>query len=392
MNIVPKRASLWGAASLIALSAASLSAQGMRFLFPAPAPGSVTVTSNVQYGTLDTATLRMDVYRPAGVNAPAPALIFFNQAVGPERTNDFYVGWARAAASKGLIAIVPDLHGGAGSARDFQRLIAHLSEQAATYGIDRDAIAVYAGSGNVFTAFPVVEDPKQTLVKAAVMYYGTAPITEFRRDLPVLYVRAGLDRPGVNGNATSGITRLAALAISQNAPITVINHPIGHHAFEIVDDDAATRDVIDRTIDFVKRATAAPYQAALRRALPEAAAAAHVITGDFGAAAAEYANVLASRPDDIRLRLSYGEALLGDKQYAAACGEFYRLQGKGLGARDLGLPAARACLLKGDSAAAVGWLQTIPKRFLPPSLQQDTAFAGLRSRADFRALFQPLNH
>ena len=218
MNIMPTGASLQRAASLIVLSAVSLSAQGMRFFFPAPASGSVNVTSNVSYGTADTATLRMDVYRPAGASAPSPALIFFNQAVGPQRANDFYAGWARAAASKGLVAIVPDLHGSDGSVRDFQRLIAHLSEQAGTYGIDRNAIAVYAGSGNVYTAFPVVEDPKQTMVKAAVMYYGTAPITEFRRDLPLLYVRAGLDRPGVNGDATSGITRLAALAISQNAP------------------------------------------------------------------------------------------------------------------------------------------------------------------------------
>jgi dienelactone hydrolase len=376
------------AALLLALSATWCLAQP-RFYFPAPAPGSVTVTSNVPNGTLDTTTLRMDVYRPAGSAAPAPALIFFNQAVGAERNNAFYVGWARAAASKGLVAIVPDLHGGDASARDFQILIRHLSQNAGRYGVDADAIALYAGSGNVFTAFPIVEDPTQTMVKAAVMFYGTAPIREFRRDLPLLYVRAGLDRPGVNGDATSGITALAALAIAQNAPITVINHSSGHHAFEMIDDDEATRDVIDRTIDFVKRATAASYQAALRRALPEADASTHVIAGDFHAAASSYADIVASHPDDIRLRLSYGEALLGDKQYAAACTEFDRLKGKGLGPRDLGLPAARACLLKGDSGAAVAWLTTIPKRFLPPSLQQDTAFAPLRNRADFRALFQP---
>src|SRR5204863_955088 len=122
------------------------------------------VTRDVQYGALDTATLRMDVYRPAGTYAPAPALIFFNQAVGPQRANDFYIGWARAAASKGLVAIVPDLHGGEQSAQDFQRLIAHLADHAGNYGIDREAIAVYAGSGNVFSAFPIVEDPKQTMV------------------------------------------------------------------------------------------------------------------------------------------------------------------------------------------------------------------------------------
>jgi hypothetical protein len=388
MNIMMRRASLGCAALLIGLPSLSLSAQGPPFFFPAP-PGSFTVTSNVQYGTLDTATLRMDVYRPAGVSAPAPALILFNQAVGPQRTNAFYVGWARAAASKGLVAIVPDLHGGDGSAQDFQRLISHLGERAGTYGIDREAIAVYAGSGNVFTAFPIVEDPKQQMVKAAVMYYGTAPITQFRRDLPLLYIRAGLDRPSVNGDLESGITRLAATAIAQNAPITVLNNPTGHHAFEMIDDDAVTRDVIERTIDFVKRSTAAPYQAALHNALPEAAAAAHVIAGDFHAAASAYATVLASHPDDIRVRLSYGEALLGDKQYSAACGEFDRLRGKGLGPRDLGLPAARACLLKGDHDASVAWLQSIPKRFLPSGIQQDTAFAPLRGRADFRALFQP---
>lgn len=388
MNIMMGRATIAAAASAVALFTSPLRAQEVRFFFPT-APGSFVVTRDVQYGTLDTATLRMDVYRPANVSAPAPALIFFNQAVGPQRANDFYVGWARAAASKGLVAIVPDLHGGEQSAQDFQRLITHLSERAGNYGIDRDAIAVYAGSGNVFTAFPIVEDPKQTMVKAAAMFYGTGPVKEFRRDLPVLYVRAGLDRPAVNGTATSGITALAAVAIAQNAPITVLNHPIGHHAFEMIDDDAATRDVIERTIDFVKRATAAPYQAALKRAMPEATAAAHFLTGDFHAAVSEYAAFVAEKPDDARLRLSYGEALLGDKQYSAACSQFDRLRGKGLGPRDLGLPAARACLLTGDSAAAIAWLQTIPKRFLPSSLQQDSTFAPLRGRAEFRALFQP---
>jgi hypothetical protein len=44
---------------------------------------------------------------------------------------------------------------------------------------------------------------------------------------------------------------------------------------------------------------------------------------------------------------------------------------------------------KGDADAAIRWLQTIPKRFLPPNLQDEPAFAALRTRADFRALFQP---
>lgn len=375
--------------TVLALSAVSSHAQDVRFLYPAPASGVVSVSKNVQYGISDTAVLRMDVYRPSGApGTSSPVLIFFNGAFGPDRDNTFYAGWARTAASQGLVAILPDLHPDR-AAQNFDALLAHLTQHASSYGIDSAAIAVYAGSGNVYTAFPIVEDPTRTAVKAAVMYYGTAPITTFRRDLPVLFVRAGLDRPSVNGGPTSGIIALAARAISQNAPVTLLNDPPGHHGFEIVDDDAATRDAIDRTIDFVKRATNSAYQAAIRRGLLEATAAAQVVTGEFHAAAASYEQILATRPDDTRLRLSYGEALLGDRQFAAACSALEPLKGKGLGPRDLGLPAASACAQKGDAEAAIRWLQTIPKRFLPSSVQNEPAFASLRERPDFRALFQP---
>ena len=93
-------------------------------------------------------------------------------------------------------------------------------------------------------------------------------------------------------------------------------------------------------------------------------------------------------PDDFATQKAYGEALLGDGQFALACGEFDQLRDKGLGYRDLGLPAARACLQKGDAEAAVAWLRSIPQRFLPADLQTDPVFAPLRPREDFQALFR----
>lgn len=326
----------------------------------------------------------MDVYRPSRMNVRAPALVFFNQSAGAQRTAlTFYVRWAQTAASNGLVAIVPDLRPGS-TTDDFRTLIAHLVGRAADYGIDGESLAVYAGSGNVSTAFPVVEDPRTIAVKAAVIYYGTANVTAFRPDLPVLMVRAGLDRPPVNAAMAS----LAASAVAQNAPLTLLNHPTGHHAFEIVDDDATTRAVIDQTIAFVKLATSPAYQSALRAGMPEAVAAGHVATGNFAAAAAAYAPLVAARPGDARLRLSYGEALLGDAQFAAACDEFEKLKDQGLGPRDLGLPAARACLQKGDADRAIAWLRSIPQRFLPPEVQTEAVFAPLQSRAEFQALFK----
>jgi dienelactone hydrolase len=365
---------------LLAAATSSQAAQEPHYAFPPPA-STITVMSDVEYATSGSTRLAMDVFKPASATGTrAPALVFFNRATGADRSRGFYGAWARAAASNGIIAVLPDLRSGS-EAADFNLLITYLSQHGAEHGID--ALAVYAGSGNVYTAFPVVEDPKQTTIKAAVMYYGSAAVEKFRLDLPVLYVRAGLDRPPVN----ESIALLVALAVAQNAPVTLLNHAGGHHAFEMVDDNAATRDVIEETLAFVKRATSSSYQAALQGSLGEATAAGYVQTGRFHDAAAEYARMVAARPDDARLRLAYGEALLGDTQYATACAEFDKLRDKGLGYRDLGLPAARACALKGDLDAAIAWLKSIPPQFLPASVAQDPALRSLRNRAEFQALF-----
>jgi hypothetical protein len=360
-------------------------AQGARFVYPPPTPGNMTITKDIAYASGDTGKLRMDVYRPSGGEA-LPALIFFN-GVGLPRSTDMYAGWGRIASYKGLVAIIPDLRPDS-AAQDFQKLLAYLTAHAAEYKIDRGAMAVYAASANVSTAFPIVEDPHQTAIAAAVMYYGTAAITQFRRDLPLLYVRAGLDRPSVNGSGAGSILSLAALAVSQNAPLTLVNDAGGHHAFETTDDDGATRQVIDETIQWVKGAVSRPYLDAVRHGAPEAEVAAQVASGDAKAAVPGYAKLVNDHPDDVRLRLSYAEALLGDKQYEAACAQYERLKGKGLPPRDVGLPAARACMQNGDAELALAWLRTIPKEFLPSDLQEDPLFANLRMRAEFRALFQ----
>ena len=367
-------------AGAIALLAATPATAQDGFHYPPPPASSYTVARDVRYAAADTGALRMDVYRPATTGAASPALVFYT--AGTMRAAASYAGWGRVAASKGLVAIVADLRL-ASPGDDFRTLLAHLVERGAQHGIDTAAIAVFGASSNAFNAFPLVEDPRETRVKAAVMYYSGAPVTQFRRDLPVLYLRTGLDRPMVN----LGIDTVVARALAQNAPITVVNHPSGHHGFETTDDDAITRELIDQTVEFVKRVTAPQYRAALAAGAGYAAAAAHVLSGDYAAAAGAYADLVARRPDDATLRLSYGEALLGNRQFALACSEFAKLKGRGLGPRDLGLPAARACLQGGDPDAAVAWLASIPKRFLPARVKDDPVFAPLANRADFKALF-----
>jgi dienelactone hydrolase len=352
------------------------------FKYPEPPASSYRALTNVPVRTSDTDPLHMDIYRPAS-GGRAPTLIFFNRASGEGRANSFYVAWARIAASQGVTAIVPDLRA-ATIVQDFVALIEYLNRgPGEETGIDPDAVAVYAGSGNVLNALPIVQDHRSTRIKSAVMYYGAADVASFRPDLPVLFVRAGLDRPPLNRHIDS----LVARALSENAPITVLNHAGGRHGFEMSNDDDATKRVIDESIAFVKETTSTRYQAALRAGLAEATAAGHVTAGRTKEAVGAYAGLVKDRAGDASLRLAYGEALLSNGDFAAACAEFEGLKGKGLGYRDLGLPAARACLQKGDPEAAIAWLKSIPQRFLPADVQNEPVFAPLRERADFRALF-----
>ena len=135
--------------------------------------GGFTIANDIEYGRSDTTVLRMDVYRPtAFARRPGPTLVFWNRAFGRQNRNAvFWSSWAQAAASRGLVAVLPDLRDGK-EASDFQQLVSYLATRGAQHGVQKDAIAVFAGSGNVYAAFPVVEDPRQTAVKAAVMYYG----------------------------------------------------------------------------------------------------------------------------------------------------------------------------------------------------------------------------
>lgn len=251
-------------------------------------------------------------------------------------------------------------------------------------GIDAARVAVCAGSGNVYAGLALVEDPRRTGVKAAVMYYGSSNVKQFRADLPVLFVRAGLDRPDLNRS----IGALVQEALTQNAPVTLLNYPGGRHAFDLFNDNDQSRDVIRQTLDFIRGATAPAFQTALRSGIPEAEAAAAVNKGDFPRAASLYRGLAAARPADATLSPAFGEALVGAQQYKDALQQFDKIKGK-VGPRDLGVPAAKAAALDGNADTAIAWLASIPKRFRPMSLKDDAAFRALKDRPDFLALFEP---
>ena len=261
-------------ALLVTLAGSVTAAQQWTLKIPEPPADAARVTKDVPFASSGASPLLMDVYRPSAAQGRLPAVIFYTlywPSEGPSAraSADWFKNWSRLAAANGIVAILPDLRAepGTGNAErparaagdDFQRLLAHLTTHAADYGVDVDRIALFAESGATWAALPAVQDPAQTAIKAAVMYYGSANVETFRGDLPLLWVRAGRDSPRTNAE----IARLSSLALTQNAPVTVINHPTGRHGFEGRDEDAMTRDVMEQTLSFIKRATSPQFRAAL---------------------------------------------------------------------------------------------------------------------------------
>ena len=82
--------------------------------------------------------------------------------------------------------------------------------------------------------------------------------------------------------------------------------------------------------------------------------------GDFATAVSLYGQLVAAKPDDRNLVITYGEALLGAGRYKEAPVQFAPLKRKA-GARDLGVPAVKASMPAGDSGGAVASIASIPK-------------------------------
>jgi dienelactone hydrolase len=372
------------------LASATCRAQELRFVYPMPAPTDFTQRSNLVYKQTGQTALALDFFLPTSTarSKPLPVFVIFNGFGGPfMRTSSQAQGWAKAATAHGFAAVTAETTP-ARVAEDFDSLTLYLRQHAEDLNVDPERLVVIAWSGNVDTGLPVIEDPQRSAIKAAVIYYGWADLPQLRLDLPVLLVRAGLDQPWGN----QYLDRMIAAGLAANAPWTVLNYPSGRHGFDVKDDNNLSREIIEETFRFAQLAISDSHQSDLHAGLAEAGASSAVSTGDFVKAAALYRELVAAHPQDARLLLAYGNALTGAKRYKEARAQFDRARANGgLGARDLGLPAAKACVLDHDPEAAMAWLKTIPPQFLPASIQSDADFAALRDRADFQAMFKPVN-
>ncbi len=253
-------------------------------------PGMETVTArrDIAYRGAAENTPRMDVYTPANLRAGErrPAALFIHGGPIPpslplQATEwGVYRGYGALAAMSGW-AGVTFTHRFFGfdqleqAADDIAAAIAYVRDHADELNIDANRLCLWAFSGGgPFLADALREQP--TFIRCLIAYYTVmdlrplaseeeladsatsetlrrfSPVaavkTMSKLSMPVLVARAGQDHPALN----TSLDAFVEAALAANAPLDVLNHPAGNHAFDTRNDDARTREIISHTLAFIR--------------------------------------------------------------------------------------------------------------------------------------------
>jgi acetyl esterase/lipase len=256
----------------------------MRVVYRVPGMDQVQVRRNLVYRTVGETRLELDVYSPSAAPSGArrPAVVLVHGGPVPEgaRPTDWgvFVSYGQMLAASGFTAVTFNhrFRGPgalADAAGDVAAAVGFVRERADELGIDRDRIGLWAFSGGG----PLLSAPlheRWPFVRAIAAYYAALDLQvrppgvtgglsdATRREFspllylaaagektpPILVARAGKDNAWTNAT----IDRFVQEALARNAPLELITHPTGEHGFDILNDDGRSREIIARTLDFLK--------------------------------------------------------------------------------------------------------------------------------------------
>ena len=252
-----------------------------RVVYTIPGMEAVTVRRDQPYRFTDTGALTLDVYYPPDLTASArtPAVIFVTgfSDLGAERMlgsrfkeMGSFVSWAQLVAASGLVGITYANK----NAEDVHDALRHIEQNAASLRIDPSRIGLWACSGHGPNALGSLMEHGHRGITCAVLAYPytldlglTTHVADAAKqfhfvtttagktaadlppNLPVFIARAGLDNmPGLN----VALDQFVAAALAVNLPLTVVNHASGAHAFDLVDDTRASREVVKQMLAFLR--------------------------------------------------------------------------------------------------------------------------------------------
>ena len=253
----------------------------MRVVYSVPGMERVKVQKNLIYKKAGDLELQMDVYAPPDLKRGErrPAVIFVSGDAPWEILKDLkdwgvYVSYGQLAAASGFVGVTFNHRSTEkftkirDAAQDVDDAIAYARGHADALGIDPDRICLWAYSAGGPFLRSMLRD-KPAFVRCVVGYYsmfglpqGAAPeevVREFtvsnylgqnpKSVPPLMVVRAGRDVPFINDSVDEFLRE----AVKQNLSIEFVNYVEGTHGFDVDINTERTREIIKRTLEFVKK-------------------------------------------------------------------------------------------------------------------------------------------
>lgn len=253
----------------------------MTVVYQIPGMEAVTIRRDVAYQSTEAGTLTMDIYSPPsqapGTRVPAVIIV----AGYPDRGFEAFFGckfkdmgssvsWGKLMAASGMAAIA---YTNRDPAADLDALLQFTKQNSASLGIDETRMGLWASSGNVPLALSALMSPRAEL-QCAVLCYGYTldldggtgvaeaakafrfanpgagrSVDDLPKDVPLFIARAGRDEtPRLN----EALDRFVAKALARNLPVTLANLPAAPHAFDLLQDNAETRNAVKKILAFLQ--------------------------------------------------------------------------------------------------------------------------------------------
>jgi tetratricopeptide (TPR) repeat protein len=302
-----------------------LSPNAWGVVYDVPATKNVRVTKDVAYLKTERRNLTLDVYAPPDLKAgeKRPAVVFLN-AIGDIPGNEvknweIYKSFPRLVAAHGMIGVSMDADGDR-IQESLRGIFEFLEKQGAAHGIDASRLGVYAASANTTQSIVyLMSDRAAKGVRAAALFYGATPTAEtpLRKDLPVLFILAEGDLPGL-GQASLGLWQRVA---EQRAPWTLLFAANLLHAFDAFQDNDEARRVIQQTLGFWKTHLEPVPQPGWKPS-PAREIVASTYGSDYQRTADLLARYIAENPADAQALIQYGRALNFLRKYDEAAAAY----------------------------------------------------------------------
>ncbi|HYP40816.1 MAG TPA: prolyl oligopeptidase family serine peptidase [Chloroflexia bacterium] len=258
-----------------------------RAVYSVPGMEEAQVRKDITYKSVADTDLKLDIYHPAGTaqgeRLPAVLLVHGDwptDIIGLSKDLGVYVSMGQLVASAGLAAVnfnhrsterLTRLYDAAGDVRD---LIEYVRGNADELGIDGDRLCIWAFSAGMPVGMWAAMRDSPHYVRCIVAYYGIMDLQQFRDQIPAeipdkhlrdfsalhyvnnnangiaptFIAKAGQDRPGLN----ESIDRFVEAARAKGLPVEMVLHEEGQHGFDTLDDDERSREIIKRTLAFIR--------------------------------------------------------------------------------------------------------------------------------------------